>query len=57
VKAQSVNEWVDANAAEIEAYTEAQGHGYRQNVGKDLSVIKWSEAAYGAYEWPEQYFR
>ena len=57
VKAQSVNEWVDANAAEIEAYTEAQGHSYRQNVGKDLSVIKWSEAAYGAYEWPEQYFR
>jgi hypothetical protein len=28
-----------------------------KNVGKDLSVIKWSEAAYGAYEWPEQYFR
>ena len=29
------------------------GYGSRQNVGKpDLkSVIKWSEAACGAYEW------
>ncbi|MEO0986864.1 MAG: protelomerase family protein [Cyanobacteria bacterium J06639_14] len=51
----AINEFVDDNE-EIEAYTDAQGHTYRQNVGKDLSVIKWSEAAYGAYEWPEGYF-
>ena len=51
-----VNTWVDENAAELDHYAEAQGHGYRQNVGKDLSVIKWSEAAYGAYELPEGYF-
>lgn len=56
VKAQTVNEWADEHAEEIEAYTDAQGHGYRQNVGKDLSVIKWDEAAYGSYEWPEGYF-
>ena len=51
----AINEFVDDNE-EIEAYSEAQGHTYRQNVGKDLSVIKWSEEAYGAYEWPEGYF-
>lgn len=56
VKAQTVNEWVDEHSEEIEAYTDAQGHGYRQNVGKDLSVIKWDEDAYGVYEWPEKYF-
>lgn len=53
--ARSVNEWVKDNE-EIDAYTDAQGHGYRQNVGKDLSAIKWSETAYGAYEWPEGHF-
>lgn len=47
---------MDSKAAELDQYAEAQDHGYRQNVGKDLSVIKWSEAAYGAYEWPEGYF-
>ncbi|NER85189.1 MAG: hypothetical protein F6K42_37940, partial [Leptolyngbya sp. SIO1D8] len=52
---QAINDFVDDNP-EIEAYTEAQGHTYRQNVGKDLSVIKWSEEAYGAYDWPESYF-
>ncbi|MBE7385765.1 MAG: hypothetical protein F6J95_030785 [Leptolyngbya sp. SIO1E4] len=56
VKAQTVNEWADEHSEEIEAYTDAQGHGYRQNVGKDLAVVKWDEAAYGAYEWPEGYF-
>ncbi|NJL88107.1 MAG: hypothetical protein HC886_22485 [Leptolyngbyaceae cyanobacterium SM1_1_3] len=56
VKAQSVNEWVDEHAEAIVAYSHTQGHGYRQNVGKDLSVIKWNEDAYGVYEWPEGYF-
>jgi hypothetical protein len=54
VNAQTINTWVDAKAAELAQYSEAQGHGYRQNVGQDLSVIKWSEAAYGAYEWPKE---
>ncbi|MEM1307960.1 MAG: protelomerase family protein [Cyanobacteria bacterium P01_H01_bin.153] len=53
--ARAINEWVKGNEA-IEAYTNAQGHTYRQNVGKDLSVIKWDDQAYGAYEWPESYF-
>jgi hypothetical protein len=53
VNAQTINTWVDDHAAELAQYSEAQGHGYRQNVGQDLSVIKWSEAAYGAYEWPK----
>lgn len=56
VKAQTVNEWADEHNEQIEAYTDVQGHGYRQNVGKDLSVIKWDEGAYGSYEWPEGYF-
>lgn len=56
VNVKRVNDWVDENSAELDQYTEAQGHGFRQNVGKDLSIIKWSEAAYGAYEWPEGYF-
>ena len=56
VNAQTINTWVDDHAAELNQYSEAQGHGYRQNVGQDLSVIKWSEAAYGAYDWPKEYF-
>ncbi|WP_346293801.1 protelomerase family protein [Sphaerothrix gracilis] len=52
---QAINMWVKNND-ELEAYSAAQGHTYRQNVGKDLSVIKWNEDAYGAYEWPESYF-
>lgn len=39
VNAQTVNNWVDSHAAELKEYAEAQSHGYRQNVGKDLSVI------------------
>ncbi|WP_346294493.1 hypothetical protein, partial [Sphaerothrix gracilis] len=52
---QAINMWVKNND-ELEAYSAAQGHTYRQNVGKDLSVVKWNEEAYGAYEWPEGYF-
>jgi len=32
----TVNKWADEHAAELEAYATAQGHGFRQNVGKDL---------------------
>jgi hypothetical protein len=43
----TVTDWVNANAAELDEYAKAQGHGFRQNVGKDLSVIKlaWNEPA------------
>ncbi len=46
-----VKEWMDAHRAEIDSYN--AGYSTRQNVGKPApqSVIKWSEAAYGAYEW------
>lgn len=56
VNAQEVNRWADEHSDEIEAYSDAQGHVYRQNVGKDLSVIKWDEKQYRAYEWPEGHF-
>ena len=56
VNAQEVNRWADERSEEIEAYSDAQGHGYRQNVGKDLSVIKWDEKLYGAYKWPTKHF-
>ncbi|MGB3300687.1 MAG: protelomerase family protein [Phormidesmis sp.] len=51
VTPRKVAEWVKANKADIEAYN--SGYSGRQNVGKPdpKSVIKWSEAAYGAYDW------
>ena len=47
VNAKKVNEWVKGHAADLDEYATAQGHGFRQNVGKDLSVIKlaWNETA------------
>ncbi len=53
VKTQAANQWADEHAEELAAYADMQGHDYCQNVGKDLSVIKWDEQVYGAYEWPE----
>lgn len=43
----TVTNWVNEHAPELDEYAKAQGHGFRQNVGKDLSVIKlaWNEAA------------
>jgi hypothetical protein len=35
----TVNKWADEHAAELEAYATAQGHGFRQNVGKDLLTL------------------
>ena len=51
VKPGLVKQWMAENKAAIDAYN--AGYGSRQNVGKPdpRSVIKWSEAAYGAYEW------
>ena len=49
--------WCKEHDAGLKTYANAQGHSYRQNVGKDLSLIKWDESAYGAYEWPEGYFK
>ena len=51
VKPGKVKQWMDENKAALDAYNE--GYSIRQNVGKPdpRSVIKWSEAAYGAYEW------
>ena len=51
VKPGKVKLWADANQAELASYN--AGYGARQNTGKPepRSVIKWSEAAYGAYDW------
>ena len=51
VKPGLVKQWTDENKAAIDAYN--AGYGSRQNVGKPdpRTVIKWSEAAYGNYEW------
>ena len=51
VKPGKVKLWVDANQTELDSYN--AGYGARQNTGKPdpRSVIKWSEAAYGAYDW------
>ena len=48
-----IRPWMDERKAGLESYKEAQGHGYQQNKGKPdpRSIIKWSEAAYGEYEW------
>jgi hypothetical protein len=51
VKPGKVKEWMQAHQAELDTYN--AGYSPRQNTGKPdpRSVIKWSEAAYGAYEW------
>lgn len=48
-----VSQWMQAHEAELNAYTEGAGHKAYQNKGKadPRSVIKWSEGAYGKYEW------
>jgi len=51
VKPGKVKEWISENEAELEQYN--AGFSPRQNTGKPepRTVIKWSESAYGAYEW------
>ncbi len=46
-----VKEWMTEHKLELNNYN--AGYGSRQNVSKPApkSVIKWSESAYGAYEW------
>ncbi len=53
VKPHKVKEWMDEHKAELDSYSDAQWHSYHQNKGKAdaRTAIKWSEAAYGAYEW------
>ena len=53
VKPGKVKEWMQANEAELDAYDRAMGFAPRQNTGKPdpRSVIKWSEQAYGEYQW------
>ena len=48
-----VKDWMLEHDSELSAYADELGHGSRQNVGKPepREVIKWSEAAYGTYEW------
>lgn len=43
----TVTNWVNDHAAELDEYAKAHGHRYRQNVGKDLSVINlpWVKGA------------
>ena len=51
VTARKVVQWMAQNKSVIEAYN--SGYSGRQNVGKPVaqSVIKWSESAYGEYQW------
>ena len=51
VKPGKVKDWMGDRTAELNSYN--SGFAPRQNTGKPdpRSVIKWSEAAYGAYEW------
>ncbi|MEL6456544.1 MAG: hypothetical protein AAFQ40_17755, partial [Cyanobacteria bacterium J06623_5] len=51
VKPGLVKSWMAEHSNEIENYN--AGYGARQNTGKPepRSVIKWSEQAYGEYEW------
>jgi hypothetical protein len=51
VKPGKVKEWMSDRTAELDSYN--ADFAPRQNTGKPdpRSVIKWSEAAYGAYEW------
>ena len=53
VKPEKVKEWMLEQAAELDAYDRAMGFAPRQNTGKPdpREAIKWSEAAYGAYDW------
>ncbi len=53
VKPGKVKKWITEHDSELKTYADELGHGSRQNVGKPepRSVIKWNEAAYGAYEW------
>jgi len=53
VSPKMITPWMDEHKAELDSYSEAQGHTYRQNKDKAnvRSVIKWSEQAYGPYEW------
>ncbi len=43
-----ITPWMNEHKGELDSYSEAQGHTYRQ---KQPNAIKWSEAAYGGYEW------
>jgi hypothetical protein len=51
VKPNRVKEWMQAHQAELGNYN--AGYSARQNTSKPnpRSVIKWNEAAYGAYDW------
>ncbi|MGD1866117.1 MAG: protelomerase family protein [Phormidesmis sp.] len=51
VKHALVRQWMSKHSAELDAYN--AGYGGRQNTGKPdpREVIKWSEKAYGEYEW------
>ena len=53
VSPKMIKPWMDEHKAELDSYTNAQGHGFKQNTGKPdpRSVIKWNEQAYGAYDW------
>lgn len=43
---------MDEHEEELSAYADAQGHSYQQNKGANArTVMKWSEAAYGEYDW------
>lgn len=51
VKPGLVKSWMTEHKAELDSYN--AGYGSRQNTEKPepREVIKWNEAAYGAYEW------
>ena len=51
VKPDKVKQWMQEHKSELDAYNE--GYSGRQNTGKPdpREVIKWSEAAYGSYNW------
>ena len=53
VKSVLFKEWMEDNSDELQSYADQLGYGSRQNVDKPepRSVIKWSESAYGEYEW------
>ena len=51
VKPDKLKEWMTEHKAELDSYNASCGA--RQKVGKPepQSVIKWSERAYGNYDW------
>ena len=53
VSPKMIKPWMDEQQEALESYRNAQGHTYRQNADKPgpRSVMKWSEAAYGEYQW------